>query len=207
MSLHLITRDDYHDYFGDRYIGWNSIPNIGQHRDSTLLDQSNFDAAWNRLNELSKHLTIPGDDNFPESDSCQIIRMNHWAVGWVESIVIHPSDVSAVKEAELIQEDMSGYPVLDDEDYSDREYQATMENILTSLRMLGFGADEKMGKDIYNWLSRNDDYALEDCDDTGAWVPDNVIMEAIEGICQNKTRHEMDMAITDETVRYFHKED
>jgi hypothetical protein len=205
MTLHVITSDDYRDYGGNMYIGWYS--SLGQHRDSTLLDQSNFDVAWNRLNEFSKHLTIPGDDNHPECDSCQIIRANHWAVGWVESIIIHPSDVSAVKEAELIQEDMSNYPVLDDEDYSDREYQATMENILSSLRMLGFGADESLGKNIYNWLRDNDDYSLENSDDTGAWVPDNVIMEAIEGICQKKTRHEMDMALTSETVRHFHREE
>jgi hypothetical protein len=172
-----------------------------------LLAKSNFDTAWYRLNEVSKHLTIPGNDDYPENDSCQRISMNHWAVGWVESIIIHPSDITAVAEAELIVSEMENYPVLDDEDYSDREYQAAMENITGSIRMLGFGEDKNLARDIYNWLSRNDDCALENTDDTGAYVSDEVILEAIEGVCQNKTRHEMDVIITDETVRYFHKED
>jgi hypothetical protein len=203
MTLRAWTRPT--SYAGADWFDWFS-GGVGRSRDSRLLEASNFDTAWKRINAASLHLKIESDDNCPGGDSCQIVEESHWAVGWVRWIAIHKSDTGALAEAELIDEEMSNYPVLDEEDSSLREYEATIENILDSLTMLGFGKDENLAKDICNWLSRNDDYALENTDDTGAWVPDEKILEAIEGVCQNKTRREMDMRITDETVRFFHKE-
>lgn len=193
-------------YFGAEWYGWFS-GGVGRSRDSRLMEASNFDIAWKRLSDASLHLKIEEEDNCPGGDSCRIVTENHWAVGWVEWIAIHKSDTGALAEAEKIIEELENYPVLDDEDYSRREYEAAIENITDSLRMLGYGADDNLAKDIFSWLSNNDDYALENTDDSGAWIPDDKILEAIEGICTNRSRLQMDMVETEEMVRFFHKEE
>lgn len=82
---------------------------LGHHRDSDNLDNSNFDTA----------LALLGG----ESETVVKVCENHWAVGWVEWIAIHESDDTALQLADDIKAKLSDYPVLDEEDYSEREWK------------------------------------------------------------------------------------
>ena len=79
-------------------------------RDSQALGESNFDACLELLGG--------------ESDTVVVHRFNHWGPGWVEIIIAHPSreeDVLAIAER------LTDSPVLDEEDLSRRESEATAE--------------------------------------------------------------------------------
>lgn len=62
-----------------------------------------------------------------EMPSVQTVRESHWAVGWVEWIAIHESNKLAIAEAEAMQEEMEGYPVLDETHWSEMEFAEYLE--------------------------------------------------------------------------------
>ena len=81
---------------------------LGQHRDSDTLERSNFTSAL---------AAIGG-----ETETVKVIRERHWAVGWVEWIAIHKTDSQALEEADEISGALHDYPVVDDEHFSELEY-------------------------------------------------------------------------------------
>lgn len=83
---------------------------LGRHRDSSTLTESNFECA---LEEL-------GGTN----ETVQIVHEGHWAVGWVEWIAIHESDNVALAKAQEILDQLDEYPVLNEDEWSTREYEA-----------------------------------------------------------------------------------
>jgi hypothetical protein len=85
----------------------------GQHRDSDTLTRSNFRSILAALGG--------------ESETVIIVRDNHWAVGWVEAIYIHESDATALATADAILEGLDGYPVVDEDDWSELEYAEAAE--------------------------------------------------------------------------------
>lgn len=87
---------------------WLVLP-ISQTRDSGPLEQSNFAIA---LKELGG-----------ESETVEIHRFGHWGPGWFEILLIDPKNAKAVKIAEEIESSLESYPVLDENDYSHREYE------------------------------------------------------------------------------------
>ena len=93
----------YHDDDGDQWL----VTGIGQNRDSGLLDRVNFASAI-------KILEKAGIDH-------EVKRANHWAVGWVEDLVIQVGDDKAIAEIEGIKAALANYPVLDDDAYSAAE--------------------------------------------------------------------------------------
>lgn len=88
---------------------WLVVP-CNRNRDSDCLAESNFATALARLGG--------------SSETCSVCRFGHWACGWFEIILIHPSRAS---EGESIAEDLDGYPVLDESDFSEREMTAAHE--------------------------------------------------------------------------------
>ena len=80
---------------------------VSRSRDSGPLDKSNFKEA----------LRVLGG----ESDTVQIHRFGHWACGWYELLLIDPSDMERVAIGEEIERRLENYPVLNEEDYSQRE--------------------------------------------------------------------------------------
>ena len=83
---------------------------IGRNRDSDILTETNFRVALEALGG--------------ESDTVEIIREGHWAVGWIEWIAIHESDSAALHKADEIMAALEAYPVLDDMAFSEAEYEA-----------------------------------------------------------------------------------
>lgn len=84
---------------------------FGQHRDSDALARSNFQVAFV---QISKATSLPEDQ---DEIHPQIVRENHWAVGWVEWIAIHQDDDGALKAADELRESYNGYPVLDEDHF------------------------------------------------------------------------------------------
>jgi hypothetical protein len=83
---------------------------LGRHRDSDDLTNSNFICGLRAIGG--------------ESDTVLIVNEGHWAVGWVEWIAIHKSDLTAIELANEILDALSDYPVLDDSDFSQREMES-----------------------------------------------------------------------------------
>lgn len=106
---------------------------FGQSRDSSELEASNFAvvqrelaklAPWNPPAEatppdipsyVDEHETVP---------SRYVVRENHWAVGWVEWIAIHELDTEALQLCDKLKGDCDDYPVLDEQDFSEREEES-----------------------------------------------------------------------------------
>ena len=145
-------------------------------RDSTLLDQSNAAAIDKRLQEY-----LEADEPDIRSES-----HGHWLVGHVDgyAIRVYRADGSitdAFREWCNIKAEMDNYPVLDDDDYSQREYDAALENIQDGLYQVD-GIDKESLPDgwpaqVYGWLWDNDQGAVESRDDTGAY-PDGDQLKA-----------------------------
>jgi len=81
-------------------------------RDSSLLEQSN----WDCINKAF-------DNEFVIT-----WRAGHWAVGWVEyfGIAENAPDEMIIEAAEIVAA-LADYPILDESDYSERQYEAVQE--------------------------------------------------------------------------------
>lgn len=114
----------------DSYIGaeWpDYYVFLGQHKDSDALTRSNFRSALERLGgetgERTGDMFEPGD----ESPMVTVVRESHWAVGWVEWIAVHESNVEAIRLAEEMEAEIEQYPCLDESDWSELEDEECAE--------------------------------------------------------------------------------
>lgn len=82
-------------------------------RDTGALSKSNFKTA----REILDHAGA----------TYEAIRFGHWGSGWFEIIVVEPTEIG-LRVAGEIACSLENYPVLDDEDYSDCEYEAVRDN-------------------------------------------------------------------------------
>jgi hypothetical protein len=122
-------------------------------RDSDYLYQSNYDAYKQLLNDA--HV------RFYE------LHFNHWGCGWIDQLVIKAINKNGkVSKAFMtclsIQEQLDNYPVLDEDDYSNREYDATIESIHDNLPgdMID-NLPDNFAESIFNWLWSHNIYAEE----------------------------------------------
>lgn len=101
-------------YFGAMWDNWYVF--LFRNRDSSIMETMNFDIAFEQLKTVfNSELSIVG------LESVQIVRENHWAVGWIEWIAIHSSDIEALKVADKINKKLESYPCLDDDKLSELE--------------------------------------------------------------------------------------
>lgn len=103
---------------------WLVIEAIGRDRDTegsghydTVLTDSNWHTA---LKMLRKH-----------SRAFEIHRFGHWACGWFEIIIVKPGTKAEAIGRE-IEEALANYPILDESDHSEREYEAAADVWRTS---------------------------------------------------------------------------
>lgn len=101
-------------YFGANWNGYFIAP-VSRNRDSDALAESNFAEQWRALK--------PHSADVPDADesSPTIVRESHFLCGWVEWVAIHQSNEAALREADKIAERLENYPVLNEEDWSNRE--------------------------------------------------------------------------------------
>lgn len=81
---------------------------LSQNRESDSLTRSNFICG----------LKVLGG----ESETVFVVPESHWAVGWVEWIAIHESDTKALASAEVMLKKIEGYPVLNEEHFSNLQW-------------------------------------------------------------------------------------
>jgi len=144
------------------------------HRDSGLLDQSNAAAIGEAL------------EPFVEADDPDVVaeRHNHWLVGWIEGLSIRVFRDGEITEAYRTYHEhrqrLDDYPILDETDYSNREHEATVENIGEAAWRLKreFDIPDDWQSEVYDWLSENDESAIENTDDQGGWPSEEQLEEA-----------------------------
>jgi len=137
---------------------------VSKHRDSGLLQESNFE-------------TIKRD--FADKEGIEIASFSHWAVGWVESMIVSedaPEDV-LMELDEVICQLQDHYPVYDEADWSQREYDETLENIKFEGKL-----DDDTARQVYGWLGNYDETEIEGRDDRGGYPSQEAIQRALEAI-------------------------
>lgn len=92
-------------YWGER-AGWRIA--ASQHRDSDALERSNYRTITSDI--------LPA---YPEDAAVE--SMSHWAVGWVEYLLVRPGSPAA-DAAQRWSDRLADYPVADEDDYSALEW-------------------------------------------------------------------------------------
>lgn len=147
-------------------------------RDSGLLDQSNAQVIESAL------------ESFTEGDDPDVVMEchSHWAVGHVDGFSVRVFRKGQITEAfqayHALAERMSDYPILDETDYSNREFEATLENIpLAAWRLKDrFNLPEGWEGETYSWLSDHHCSALENVDDQGGWPSEDDLEDAFDAL-------------------------
>lgn len=174
------TRPSDFGYSGnlDLFNTW-TLGQVLEHRDSGLLDQSN--SAMIQA-ELEKHPEFNGQ--------WEITHCGHWAVGWCDHLsykvieskhnVLHTTVYRITPVAQFIAElyrQLDNYPILNEEDYSEREYNATLENIESAASWFACKNDVELPDNYANILFDhfwdNDQSAVENSDDQGGYPSDD----------------------------------
>ena len=113
--------DSYSNYSGFDYAGWLCGPS--RSRDSDILAESNFQTALEMLGGEIE-------------DQIEVRRVGHWACGWFEQIMVKATSPKA-QELFEIHKSLKQYPVLDESDFSEREYESYYEYAKVSAKSVG----------------------------------------------------------------------
>lgn len=130
--------DSAANYMGPDLSAWCRGPS--RSRDSEILEESNFEAALERLGGEREGIV-------------EVHRFGHWACGWFESIMVNPKRKTVIKILKEIHDDLESYPVLDESDYSEREYKyfsdfaEDAEAELAKALVLHLGLPEELSSD------------------------------------------------------------
>lgn len=206
------------NFVGDRASSYQRDPDNGipdpdnwciwytHNRDDGLLSQSNAHA----ISEMMDPFTKPDDTD--NSDALEEDH-NHWACGWVKgySVRVLDPDGKPTRAYETLCEiidKLDSYPVLDESDYSEREMNATFENVcqqvdwITSKHDLELPAgvsEADAASNLAHWLCDSPEYynELENRDDQGGWPSDEAVIAGLfalyPGIFTAEHREELDL--------------
>jgi len=152
-------------------------------RDSGLLDQSN--AA------VIEKAMMP----FTEGDDPDVVleSHSHWAVGHVDGFSVRVFKDGEITKAfetyHALARQLDDYPILDESDYSDREYEATLENIEDAAWRLknDFELPEEWQYQVYSWLSDNRCGEIENIDDQGGYPSEEALRAAFDALGFERT--------------------
>lgn len=143
-------------------------------RDSGLLDQSNA------------HVIEAELDTFTGGSDPDVVaeHHDHWAVGWVQGFSIRVVKKGQITRAfrkyhELAQR-LADYPVLDESDYSRREYEDTLSNFTDAAWRLRnqYDLPEDWQTAAYDWFAEHDYSAIESNDDRGGYPSEDQLRAA-----------------------------
>lgn len=147
-------------------------------RDSGLLDQSNAAVIKKAMMPFSE---VDDPDVFFESH-------HHWAVGHVDGFsirVVRDEQITdAFKAYHHLSQRLDDYPILDEADYSEREIEATFENINDSAWRLKdeFELPEEWVTEVYSWFSDHNERAIENRDDQGGYPREQELRDAFAAL-------------------------
>ncbi len=147
-------------------------------RDSGLLDQSNSGVIAKAL------------EPFTDGDHPDVVMEshNHWAVGHIDGFsvrVFKEGKITlAFRRYHTLAEAMDCYCILDEEDYSRREYEATIENITNSAWRLKdeYDLPDDWEYEVYGWLSDNNSGEIENTDDQGGYPSEKSLRNAFTAL-------------------------
>ena len=147
-------------------------------RDSGLLAQSNADAITEAL------------EPFTEADDPDVVMESHdhWAVGHVDGFSIkvfrNGEMTDAFKAYHELSEQLADYPILNEDDYSERELEATLENINDAAWRVKheYTLPEGWESEVYSWLSDNRSGSVENRDDQGGYPGQDDLRAAFDAL-------------------------
>lgn len=127
---------------------------------------------------------------FTEEDDPDLVfeSHSHWVVGHVDgfSVRVHGKDgqvTAAFKEFCGIKERLDAYPILNESDYSEREYEATLENYRSEMLATRSDLPEGWESEVYTWFGDNGhDSCTENKDDQGGWAEKEEIIESLKDL-------------------------
>jgi len=157
----------------DFYENW-ALVNLAS-RDSGLLEQANAEIIEKEMEEFGEDQVIFGS-------------ASHWAFGYMDTMWVKIRDESgnytpAFRKLYEINQQLSDYAILDEEAYSQKQYDAQLESIRFAAigEELSEDAPEDWEKHVFSWLWDNNQEALEDPDDTG-YVDEDAVIEALRAL-------------------------
>ena len=115
-------------------------------------------------------------------------RHSHWVVGHVDGFsvrVLGPDGTTTDAFGKFcrVQEALDGYPILDEDDYSDREYAATLANYRNEMGQHKNELPEGWAGEVHSWFEEHgQDCHTESRDDRGGYAPREALLEALEGL-------------------------
>ena len=108
------------DYMGTDYEGYYIL--YSMNRDSDHLTISNFETILKLFEDIGVKVINDYDMSSDKHPSVINVRMKHWLVGWIDTIMIHEDASSVIwDQVESINNSLSDYPVLDDDDFYQKE--------------------------------------------------------------------------------------
>jgi hypothetical protein len=127
---------------------------------------------------------------FTDTDDPDVVMESHshWAVGHVDgfsiSVYRNGEITDAFKAYHDLSEQLADYPILDEEDYSEREVEATLENITDAAWRVKGEYELKDGweSDVYSWLSDNRSGSVENRDDQGGYPEEDDLRAAFDAL-------------------------
>ena len=152
------------------------------HRDSGLLDQSNADVIAEAM------------ERFLDQEPCDVIEEHHrsWLCGWIDGYAIRVYRNGKITKAFRTYHELSSrladYPVLDEEDYCEKEREATLENIADAAWRLKrqYDLPDNWENQVYRWLWDNEDSelgnTLENTDDQGGVPTEEALRRAFDAL-------------------------
>lgn len=170
-------RFDSFVWFRDRELDDDDMWSVvyTHNRDSGLLDQSNAHIIEKALQEFTE-----GDDPDVVMES-----HSHWAVGHVDGFSIRVFDANgeitpAFRLYHELAERLDDYPILDESDYSNRQYEATLDNIMDAAWRLknDFELPDGWESEVYSWLSDHRSGEVENRDDQGGYPSEDALRSA-----------------------------
>jgi len=153
-------------------------------RDSGLLAQSNAAAIADVLKPFS------------ETDNPDVVFESHahWAVGHVDGFsirVYRDGEITHVfRTYHDLTERLAEYPILDESEYSEREHDVTLDNIVDAAwRLKGqFELPDGWESEVYSWLSDNRPGSVENRDDRGGCPSESDLRQAIDLLGYERVR-------------------
>ena len=152
-------------------------------RDSRLLDLSNAGA----IDEVLAPFTKGDNPDVVEEDH------SHWACGWIKGYSIRVYKRGRITKAfrayHQLAQRMADYPILNEEDYSERELEATLENIGDAAWRIKdeYNLPEDWVGNVYHWFADNDCSAIENADDNGGYPDEEQLRAAFDALGYRET--------------------
>jgi hypothetical protein len=152
-------------------------------RDSDLLDLSNSEVIAEAMQPFSE---CNDPDVVFETHS-------HWAVGHVDGFSIRVFKDGQITKAFRTYYELSAkladYPILDEENYSAKEYEATLENITDAAWRVGRDYDLPEGweSNVFLWLWDHESSEVENTDDRGGYPSEESLQRAFDALGLERT--------------------